>query len=452
MSLRTSLRTLAVVGVVLLTACSSPKPAGDGASRSSEKTLEVINVKAAVLPKTQKPKAELEEPPAPEPGPVIKPHPKPSKPKPLRFGQRLRRVFNQARRSYKKGRFEDAYEVLDSCLAERYPSPEAMCALLAGDHPESLEQQAASLRTRAWIGHQLLVKNEPFQVPKKAARGMIQTEYGRSFPAWVLERYPGEAERDGQDPLTIVRLDAIRMQSPRHRVQFERLSEDRWRAEIDREVARQVYRLDFQFPPHAYKMALWALHGSALAQALQWFEKMLWCGGSEVLLIERGPADDSVFERMACELSALTGERSLISELNTAHMVLRSRRLKRPKRPRSPKASAQPEPKAPRPKPAEPEPVLGLGPEAKRILELAKLGRKAYHQAQRHKEAGRRDSEQVSLKTARQHFEKAVEAWNILEERDQRQAQMIEKDMEQVSVMLYDCVKRSGVHVPGRRG
>lgn len=412
MNTRQIISSLALVA--LFGACSAEKKAEP----------EPEKLAPAVIRENPKPK------PKPKPKPQAKPKPKPK----LSFEQKLDLDLKKAEKLYKETEFRAAVKLLATRLGDRDRDE------LLGKSDDSALTRAAKLEFKSKLGV-AFAKFLPSEIYRnEGARALFTNSNGREFVGWIIEDYKGSADSEEIDTLNIVRLDGLKAKLPKNAFQYKRLKYEKW---LGLAVAWLNDRGE-KYNAEKNTMASFRLMERALAWGAQsevsrWMEVAIATDESEILLTLYTDLANTEDKKLKDQLAVFTKNRSRMKKV-----ILARRGAKK-----TPKPAKKVEPKKVEKTPSkEPfqttkEVFLSTSDDSgsgesltpNEIVAIYERGLAAYKQT-------RGSQEQKKLKEAQKHFERAMEAWNTLGESDPSAASKLEARMSEISVLLYDCVKR----------
>ncbi|MDF1667402.1 MAG: hypothetical protein P1V97_36990 [Planctomycetota bacterium] len=383
--------------------------------------------------------AVIRENPKPKPKPKAKPKPKP-KPKPeLTFEQKLELDLKKAEELYKETEFRAAVKILADRLGDRDRNE------LLGKSDDLPLTRAAQLEFKSKLGV-AFAKFLPSEIYRNdGARALFTNSNGREFVGWIIEDYKGSADSEEIEDLNIVRLDGLKAKLPKNAFQYKRLKYEEWLGFAVAWLNDRAEKYNAEKNTMAaFRLMERALAWGAQAEVSRWMETAIATDESEILITlytELPKAQDTALKD---QLAAFTNKRSRMKK------VILARRSSKKKATPAKKVEPKKAVKTPGKEVTNKEPVQstkevflttsedsgsGESLTPNEIVAIYQRGLDAYKQTR-----GRQ--EQKKLKEAQKHFERAMEAWNTLGESDPAAASKLEARMSEISVLLYDCVKR----------
>jgi hypothetical protein len=358
----------------------------------------------------------------------------------LTFEQELERDLKIADKFYLDAQFQRAAAVLTARLESRPRSQ------FLSKNDLGLLTQAAKLELRSLIGA-AFIKYLPQDIYRtQGERALFTNSNGREFVGWIIEDYKGASDKEEVEQLDIVRFDSLKARLPKSSFRFRRLKEKEWRGLASKWLEKRADKFRARKNTlAAFRIMKRSLAWGAFYEVGKWLEVALETEESELLLSLYAGLGADEERKLKDGLALLTNKRSRLKKIRpriqrTDALASKTKRESREANPRAksePAKAARGQPVASKELPvieSSSDPV-GESLTRQEILALYEKGLRAYKQS-----SGQQ--EQRRIKEAQKHFERAIEAWNVLCESEPAQAEKLEKAMSEMTVLLYDCVKR----------
>lgn len=391
----------------------------------------------------------------PEPEAETKPAPKTEKREPS-FEELLRKDYKDAEGAYLEGLFEDSARLLNDRFQSKGLSQDEFMAAL-GPSDKSALGKSAKLYTRgllAWV----MVRGIDHDIyAKEGAKVLVTSGYGRSFLAWLKEKYKGQADSDEVTSIELRRLDGIQTTLSKNDASFKRLKETLWLKKCQQELERRAEEKGKKLSPlDVYRLIEYSWAWGADTLTPVWVDRALGMPECEILIslaFNAKPDEPSLAylrssAQMKQGLSKMTEGRSELKRVKA--MAKTNKPIGKPVTNPENKPDNKPDNKV-GPKPentdstvdgkktdgapvAKPDEPLSASAEGIKALYLEGVGH--------YRRSSNRKQEQEALKKAKAAFDKAMEAWNKLADENAPEAEKLETQISEMTVLQYDCIKR----------